>query len=465
MAAGVLDRCSVVFLNMDNPHGWFVDPTPQQDEEFEPVTVELCGEPRTVLKAKRGGPAAGKQDLYTVVLHEFGHALGLVHTGGCDRNPFTGHPQDDDGAVMWEGFLTQRRDLEDSSRGLGHDLGGERVHLNEGDLWLLQALYLPASPGFKTRFPSGGRTPKGIAVGSLLVANNESNTVARLDPRTGRLQALFPVGTFPVDVVVDRERQRAYVADFGSDDVTVLDLGAGRVAGRFRVGRQPAALALDPRSQRLYVALFGEGAIAAFDLDVSGPQPRRVGTIRVPKPLDVAVAPEGRVGYAVAQLEVAQVCLPTGCFTQETGGVVTLDLARFEAIHTLRVEGAALRQLALSPDGRRLFVSGRPSRGGQGGVLALEADPVARRIVGEVPVGRRPYGLAVSPDGCFLVVANIDSHDVSILDPQKLRVLQTLRDPLARGPFGVAVWGSKAYVTNHLSHTVSVFELGACPSP
>jgi len=39
----------------------------------------------------------------------------------------------------------------------------------------------------------------------------------------------------------------------------------------------------------------------------------------------------------------------------------------------------------------------------------------------------------------------------------------TLRDPLARGPFGVAVLGSKAYVTNHLSDNISAFELGECP--
>lgn len=140
--------------------------------------------------------------------------------------------------------------------------------------------------------------------------------------------------------------------------------------------------------------------------------------------------------------------------------MLTLDLTRLEVIHTLQVE-AALRQLAISPDGRKLYVSVRFD--GAGLVLVIQADPVARRIASEIPVGRKPYGLAVSPEGCFVVVTNVDSNDISVIGVREDRLLMTLRDPLARGPFGAAVLGSRAYVTNHLNDSVSVFELGMCP--
>jgi hypothetical protein len=48
-------------------YGWFVDPTPGQDEEFGP------GRP---LAARLGGPAAGKMDLLTAVLEEMSQLAG-----------------------------------------------------------------------------------------------------------------------------------------------------------------------------------------------------------------------------------------------------------------------------------------------------------------------------------------------------------------------------------------------------
>jgi hypothetical protein len=135
-AAGFLDRCSMIILNWENPHGWFVDYTPTNDEEFEEATKRLCGVQQKVLKARKGGPADGKQDLYTVIKHEFGHALGLIHSGGCDGDPLTGRPPDDDGSVMWEGYLTTRRVLEDLLVGLN-----ERRHLTDKDRRALRELY------------------------------------------------------------------------------------------------------------------------------------------------------------------------------------------------------------------------------------------------------------------------------------------------------------------------------------
>lgn len=111
-------KCSTIFLKFDNPATWFVDPTPQTNEEFEEVQETRCGAPRTALKAKPDSPASGKQDLLTVVAHEFGHALGFVHSGGCDEDPRTGAAGDDDGRLMWEGYLTVQRDFEDIVVGL-----------------------------------------------------------------------------------------------------------------------------------------------------------------------------------------------------------------------------------------------------------------------------------------------------------------------------------------------------------
>jgi hypothetical protein len=57
-----------VDINADG-HGWFVDATPGEDEEFQ-----LDGD---ALRARADGAAADRIDLLTVLAHEFGHVLGL----------------------------------------------------------------------------------------------------------------------------------------------------------------------------------------------------------------------------------------------------------------------------------------------------------------------------------------------------------------------------------------------------
>jgi hypothetical protein len=63
-------------------HGWFIDYTPYLNDEFLPTS-----NPNEWV-AKVGNSAAGKMDMLSVLLHEYGHALGLEHS--ADAHDFMG---------------------------------------------------------------------------------------------------------------------------------------------------------------------------------------------------------------------------------------------------------------------------------------------------------------------------------------------------------------------------------------
>ncbi|MGV8934697.1 MAG: Ig-like domain-containing protein, partial [Gallionellaceae bacterium] len=55
-------------------HNWFIDPTPNQNEEWLPTS-----NPNEWV-AKIGSTAYNKMDMLSVLLHEYGHALGIEHS-------------------------------------------------------------------------------------------------------------------------------------------------------------------------------------------------------------------------------------------------------------------------------------------------------------------------------------------------------------------------------------------------
>jgi len=110
-------------------------------------------------------------------------------------------------------------------------------------------------------------------------------------------------------------------------------------------------------------------------------------------------------------------------------------------------------EMVFSADGRLLYVVC------EGSDEVRVIDVPSGKVVGSIPVGRMPRGLASSPDGHWLYVTNAWSDNVSVIDAAALKVVQTL--PAGFEPTGVVsdLSGAALYVANRLSGDVSVIDL------
>jgi YVTN family beta-propeller protein len=87
-------------------------------------------------------------------------------------------------------------------------------------------------------------------------------------------------------------------------------------------------------------------------------------------------------------------------------------------------------------------------------------DTAKRAVMGRVAVGKVPRGIAISPDGKRLYVTNSWADTVSEIDAAALQPLRTL--PAGFEPTGIAFDGRAAlYVANRLSDDVTVVDLGS----
>jgi YVTN family beta-propeller protein len=86
-------------------------------------------------------------------------------------------------------------------------------------------------------------------------------------------------------------------------------------------------------------------------------------------------------------------------------------------------------------------------------------DTATNTVVATIAVGSRPFGVAVSPDGLRVYVANYAGSSVSVIDTAANAVIATV--PLASlFPIGIAVSpdGSRVYVTHEVTGDVSVID-------
>ncbi len=338
----------------------------------------------------------------------------------------------------------------------------------------------------------------------LFVSNVTAGSISVVDAARRRVVREIPVGEEPAGLALAADGRTLYAALRGEHAVVAVDVVEGRVSGRVTVGHEPYGLALSPDRTLLLVT-----NVVGNSVSVVASRPLRqltqVGMSREPR--SVAFTPDGRLAV------VANALSPQPATDPHVEAVVSvMDVQRGAVIaEVATVDGNALRDIVVSPDGRWAYVAHQIPRANvpttqiaQGWiqtngltVIALRGGP---RHVATVPLdtvirgAANPCGLAIAPDGRTLYVSHTGTHEITAVDLPKLHTLiktrsaearrradPSLTDPrdLARdlgalpragvfrrwqagglGPMGIALSpkGDRLYVANRFSDSVTVLD-------
>jgi len=273
--------------------------------------------------------------------------------------------------------------------------------------------------------PTRGEEPTGVAVtpnGALAVVTNSlSGSVAFVDLKALTTE-LLPLRGVPWDVVLSPDGARAYVSVSQLDQVAVIDMEARKVIGTIPTGRRPRALAITPDGATVVAANMTAGSVSY--LDTATLTQRAQGVTPAVNLRGVAVFPDGRQVFAVGQraqnerpTETAVGIWSNQAFLQVPNGPrngvqnLWLDL--------MGKDVADPDSVVLAPDRTRAFVT--CSGGHSVNVIPIRGNGDTLTVQ---HVGAHPRGLALTPDGKELWIANMLGNDLAVVDPQTLQVVR-----------------------------------------
>jgi YVTN family beta-propeller protein len=215
---------------------------------------------------------------------------------------------------------------------------------------------------------------------------------------------------FVGDVAISPDGRLLYAAELYRNDVAVINPQSGMVINRFKTGRRPYRIVFHPDGQSFFVSLWADGSVGHYQTANGEP------LMRLPvasHPTDMVWRPGAPAGtepgepggggeppYA-ARLFVA---------AANTNSVYAIGVTSGKRLSVVEVINLAMspRQplgmtpsaLALSPDGKRLFVA--CSDANVAGVVDLSED--RSRVEGFIPTGWYPTAVRVLRSGAVAIL-------------------------------------------------------------
>ena len=291
------------------------------------------------------------------------------------------------------------------------------------------------------------------------VSNQWSDNVFVIDLTEMKVINTLKTGNGPAGLALSSDEQSLYVVNSYSSDLSVIDLASVNERKRLSTGNNPTGIQMSPdgnifyvTSRRALLAPYGEELVC--ELTVADDKMQRVierkdiksaylmENIAFTPGGDLALIPLVRPKNLVPSIQVERGFMMThgiGIIEQKPDGrTIQLLLDEPNAYY------ADPFDIVITPDGKRAFVS----HSGVNCISVIDIDSIralisestsemlnyysnhlgisSRYVVKRIPTGSNPKGLALSPDGKLLYVAEHLEDRIAIIDAETMETINTI---------------------------------------
>jgi YVTN family beta-propeller protein len=314
----------------------------------------------------------------------------------------------------------------------------------------------------KTKIPVG-IWPHSIALSgdnkTAYVSNHWSQNVSEIDIESGKVIRNFDVGPGPSGLTLDEDDEFLYVNNSFSGNLSIIDVSKGKEIRRIPTGNFPIGIALSPDNEKIYVTHRRPRPSGFRDVPVT-----EVAVINTDYKRVVG-RKEIRSGYIMENIDFT----PSGdlaLFTLirpknlvpstqiEHGFMITEGIGIIENRENGKVAQFLLDEpnqyyadpydIVISPDGKKAFVS----HAGVDYISVLDIEEI-RKILTEndqeslnrlanhlgisskivmkrIKTGPNPKGLAISPDGQYVYIAERYADNVAMMDTHSMEIISRI---------------------------------------
>jgi len=282
--------------------------------------------------------------------------------------------------------------------------------------------------------PDVGKRPAGIAVlgGRAYVANQHTHNVSII--ADGTVERVLPVGTFPGAMAADPATGRVFVLNHLDSTISVIE--ANRVVATWELPEACTTVAV--LGERLWVGSAQGGRIYLLATDDGA----RLG--------ETALDTDSSV--------IAMVPSPDGAVmvVASYNRTTALDIATSSEVAHAELD--SYRTLAVSADGRRVFVNHFDSEEQASYLVALDAATLHE--VGRLPLPPDPTDALAAPQGDRVYLLSSYANALLVIDGATMELIATI--PVGLDPQHLAIDAASAnlFVANQQGDSVTVIDTG-----